>query len=108
MAPISALSTCVVCGARRVSPVDWDQRGPSWWWVRVRCGECGAFRQVVIDDAEAARFDMDLERAADELAEALEAFERECMLAEGRCWTKALQLDLVDAGDFARRCGDGP
>ncbi len=101
MMPISAVSTCVVCGARRVSPVDCEERGRSWWWLRVRCGECGTFRQVVIDDAEAARFDMDLETAAEEIAAALAEFERECMLAEGRCWTRALQLDLVDAGDFA-------
>jgi hypothetical protein len=24
------------------------------------------------------------------------------MLAEARCWTRALELDLVDASDFAR------
>jgi hypothetical protein len=101
MMPISAVSTCVVCRARRVSPVACEERGSGWWWVRVRCGECGTFRQVVIDDAEAARFDMDLETGAEEIAAALAAFERECMLAEGRCWTRALELDLVDAGDFA-------
>jgi len=102
---MSALTTCVVCAARRVSPVDWEDRGRGCWWLRVRCGECGTLRQVVIDDAEAARFEIDLEDAADEIAEALYAFQRECMLAEGRCWTKALELDLLDASDFQPSSG---
>lgn len=103
---MSALTTCAVCAARRVCPVDWEERGRGWWWLRLRCGECGTFRQVVIDDAEAARFEIDLEEAADEIAEALYAFERECMLSEGRCWTRALQLDLIDASDFQPSGGE--
>ena len=103
MRPLSRVTTCIACGAPRVFPLDWADRRHGWWWVRVRCGECGMARQLVVDDAEAGRFDMDLEDAAEEIAEALWAFERECMLAEARCWAKALALDLVDARDFAPR-----
>ena len=41
--------------------------------------------------------------AAEEIAEALYGFERECMLAEGRCWNEALRLDLIDASGFEWR-----
>ena len=104
---LSALSTCLACGARRVWPVVWEERGRSRWWLRVRCGECGTFREVVVDDAELGRFDVDLEDAAEEIGAALAEFERECMLAEGRCLRKALELDLIDASDFDLRHHDG-
>ncbi len=72
------------------------------WWFRLRCGECGTLHQVVVDRSEAEQLDMDLCEAAEAIAVALHAFERECMLAEARCWLTALELDLVDADDFAR------
>jgi len=100
--PLSWLTVCVVCRARRVSPVAWAERGRGTWWYRLRCGECGTRHEVVVAEAEAERYELDLQDAADEIAETLHAFERECMLAEGRCWTRALELDLVDARDFQR------
>ncbi len=82
-------------------PALWAQRAPGSWWLRLRCGECGTFREVTADDGELTRLDRDLELAEQELEDALHAFERACMVAEGRCWTRALALDLVDADDFA-------
>ena len=54
----------------------------------------------MIDAVEVERYEVDLEIAAEEIAELLVRFEHAAMLAEARCWVKALELDLVDAADF--------
>ena len=97
--PFSSLTRCRACGAARMCPVSWAE-GRDGWWLRLRCGECGACREVVIDAVEAERYEVDLEIAAEEIAESLARFEHAAMLAEARCWVKALELDLVDAADF--------
>ena len=98
--PFSALTTCRGCAAARMCPVNWAEGRDGAWWLRLRCGECGACRDVAIDAVEAERYQLDLDLAAAEIAESLVRFEHAAMLAEGRCWTKALELDLVDAADF--------
>jgi hypothetical protein len=100
--PFSKLTICPACSAWRVCPMRWAERESGRWWLRLRCGECGAARDVVIARRDAQWLNVDIQEAADELEEALRAFERECMVAEGRCWTRALELDLIDAADFAR------
>ena len=101
--PFSRLTTCRACRAARMCAVSWAEGMDGTWWLRLRCGECGACREVVIDAEEADRYQVDLEIAAEEIAESLVHFEHAAMLAEARCWLKALELDLVDAADFELR-----
>jgi uncharacterized Zn finger protein len=65
------LVDCEHCGRDFVSPVEWHELDDARWWVRVRCGECGRAREVVIDDEQARRFDADLDRGAREIERSL-------------------------------------
>ena len=79
--PFSRLTTCLACSAARMCPVSWAEGEHGAWWLRLRCGECGAFSEAVTDAAEAERYELDLEIAGEEIAELLVRFEHAAMLA---------------------------
>jgi hypothetical protein len=88
--------------ARTTSTPTWaDPVDDDTWRIGLRCGGCDDTRDVVIGNAEAARFDHDLDRGMDVIARSLEAFERERMTDWVDAFTGALQRGLVDADDFA-------
>ncbi len=101
--PDTTLETCRVCGADYVNPVDWepldDDHG---WWMLLRCGQCGTYREVTVDDEVAERFDTELNRRADILARALQKIERQEMAADVEKFIAALRRGLIEAADFAR------
>jgi hypothetical protein len=67
----------------------------------LRCGGCDETRDVVIGNADAARFDRDLDRGMNVIARSLEALERERMTNWIDAFMGALDRGLVDADDFA-------
>jgi hypothetical protein len=95
------LTRCTNCGSDYVVPVDWSERGADRWWIALRCGECGATREVVVPEAEARRYDAALSRDTEEIAGTLSRIELARMADEAEAFAKALELDLFDAGDFA-------
>jgi hypothetical protein len=95
------LHVCPGCGADCVTPAWVDPVDNDTWRIGVRCGGCADTRDVVICNAEAARFDRDLDRGMDVIARALEAFERERMTDWTDAFIGALRRGLVDADDFA-------
>jgi hypothetical protein len=101
-APDADLTLCRTCASDCVVPTDWKQQGESSWWIRLRCGACRASREVVVPDAAAQHYDLELDRGMGEIALTLHQLEREKMLAYAETFATALHLDLVDAGDFAR------
>ena len=86
----SRLDLCGVCGAEFVCPVTWSESGPDGWWLRLRCGECGASREYdsQLDEGMSA-----INRAADRLS-------REALAAEADTLGAALRHDLLGADDF--------
>ena len=96
------LTGCPSCGSGYVIPADWAEREEKAWWIRLRCGECESVREVVVSNATAQRYDERLDRGMDEIARALHRLEREQMAREAETFATALELDLLDAGDFAR------
>jgi hypothetical protein len=96
------LTVCPSCGRDTVVPTEWTEQGGSSWWMRLRCGECQADREVVVPDAAAHRYDQRLDEGMHAIARALDRLDRERMAAEADAFTTALRLDLLDAGDFAR------
>ena len=96
-----SLTICQSCGADSVIPTEWTQQVDSSWWMHLRCGSCGAFREVVVPDAAAQRYDADLDRGTHEIAAALRRLEREQMAEQADALATALRLDLIDAADFA-------
>jgi hypothetical protein len=47
------------------------------WWIRLRCGQCGDVREVEVSDAEARRFERDLELGVADVAAAIACIERD-------------------------------
>jgi hypothetical protein len=84
-----------------VIPTAWMPQTDSSWWMYLRCGACGAAREVVVSDAAAQRYDADLDRGTHEIAAALRRLECEQMAEEADALATALRLDLLDASDFA-------
>jgi hypothetical protein len=100
--PAAGLETCKLCGLDYVNPVDWEPLDEAGWWMLLRCAECETYREAIVADADAERFDSELNRRADVLARALHRIERQEMLADVEMLTMALRRGLIDAADFAR------
>lgn len=79
----TGLRVCAACHARFVVPVDHRIADDRHWWLRLRCGQCGEVREVVVTFDEAQRYDREL---AQDMATIVAALGR----------------DLVDASDLAR------
>jgi hypothetical protein len=97
------LIVCVECGAHVVNPVDWHENSDSDWWVRLRCGACGCTRTGVISDADAQRLERDLAPGLRVIEATVAQLDRERMRSEADAFIEALERDLIDAADFARR-----
>ena len=96
------LTICRSCGSGYVVPTDWAERDEARWWMRLRCGECGSVREAVVPDAAAQRYDQRLAQGMDEIARALHRQELEQMERDAETFAAALELDLLDPGDFVR------
>ena len=71
--------------------------------ISVRCGNCGERREVTLDDDEARDYDRALDRGVYRIKRTITTLERRRMRAEAEALSIALERDLVDADDFARR-----
>jgi len=101
-APQADLTICQSCRSDSVIPTDWAEHDATAWWIRLRCGECGSGREVVVSDATASRYDQRLQQGMDEIARALHRQELEQMATDAEAFATALDLDLLDAEDFVR------
>jgi uncharacterized Zn finger protein len=99
--PELQLEICGMCGRDFVTPVEWEPRGPDWWRILLRCGECGTWRDVTVTNAVAQRYDVVLNLRAVGMAATLDRMDRERMLGQAEAMTIALELGLIDAADFA-------
>jgi len=99
------LIVCATCGSDFVSPLEWAEHDETYWWMRLRCGECGAFREVVVSQEIAGRYDRALDRTSEAIVTTLAQLDRERMTAEVEALATALQHDLIDAADFVPRPG---
>ena len=96
------LEHCPHCGRDFVYPVEWESVSKESWWMLLRCGECDSWREATVPNAVAERFDFELDRRLDILHRALHKIDREQMIAAANAIIAALQLNLIDAADFAR------
>jgi hypothetical protein len=99
--PGSGLHQCPVCHDDYVVPVGAAPFDPGTWGLRLRCGQCERFRDVVVGDDVAKQYDLDLSRGRAEIAAALADADHERMTAEAQHFIAALKRDLIDAGDFS-------
>jgi len=96
------LLMCPVCGSDKACPMDWAEAGEHHWWLLIRCPDCDAWVQATIGNELAAVLDVELDRQQAQIARALSALGAERMAADAEMLATALELDLVDADDFAR------
>jgi hypothetical protein len=95
------LTDCPACRSHFVIPADSHERDESSWWVLLRCGECAWSREAIITDAEAKRFERDLERGLGEIARTVAKLDLERMQWEADIFVAALTRDLIGPGDFS-------
>ena len=103
--PAGGLIVCECCDADFVSPMEWAEHDETYWWMRLRCGQCGWIREAIVSQEIADRYDRALDRTIEPIVSALARIERARMAEEVEAFTTALRLDLFDAGDFAARRG---
>ena len=96
------LMVCQSCRSEYVIPAAWAEQEDKAWWIRLRCGECGFVREVVVSDAAAQDYDRRLNHGMNEIARVVRRQELEQMAREADTLATALELDLLDARDFVR------
>jgi hypothetical protein len=94
------LDVCLECGEAFVYPVTWGESGPADWWLHLRCGSCGARRDVVVSNHAVALFDHALDEAAATMRRSADRLSRESLAEEAETLGAALRLDLLSADDF--------
>ena len=97
-----------MCGRDFVNPVAWEPVGSEHWRLLLRCGECETWREVMVPNAVARSYDVELQRCTDRLTALLDRMDRERMLGQAEAMTVALELGLIDAADFATGCARRP
>jgi hypothetical protein len=101
----ATLSDCSACGADFVHPVEWSPNDGGTWWMLLRCGACGATREETVPDAEAERYDRELDMAEHHMKRAADRLSAELLEHQADAFATALELDLIGAEDFARPPG---
>jgi hypothetical protein len=96
------LHLCRECRADVVNPARAAPLDEERWEILLRCGACGATRQVVVTNAVAERYDRDLDRGWSVIVREVQRLDREQMTDWTERFTRALERDLIDADDFAR------
>ncbi len=71
----------------------------------LRCGACGATREATVPDAEAERYDEELDLAERRIRRTADRLSRERLAEQADSFATALRLDLIGAEDFARPPG---
>lgn len=100
--PETRLEVCTNCDSDYVHPVEWRESDDEHWWMLLRCGECGAEREVTVSDSIAQRFDASLETAAKEIKRAAARLDTERMASEVEVFAAALERNLIYPADFRR------
>ena len=101
----TGLQVCERCRTDYVHPVAWREAGDEHWWMLLRCGACGAAREVVVANAVAERYGRELDAVEDALERTVRELDCERMAREAEAFAQALERDLIDADDFGRRIG---
>ena len=101
----ATLSDCSECGSEFVHPVEWSPNDGGTWWMLLRCGACGTSREETVPDAEAERYDRELDMAEYRMRRAADRLSKEQLEEQAESFATALRLDLIGVEDFARPRG---
>jgi hypothetical protein len=98
-APVASCA-CPDCNSDAVALVGLDEHGPAHWWLQLRCGACGRWREVVLDDEGCDRFQHDYETHLMAIEDDVAALDMQRMAQDADVFAEALRRDLIDAADF--------
>ena len=93
-------SLCPDCVSDRAALVDWS-RVDEDWWIMLRCGDCGRWRELFLSKRAALRLELIYDKGRAGIARDLELLDRQRLHDEADIFATALELDLIDADDFA-------
>ena len=97
----ASLADCPACGADFVHPVEWSTSGCDHWRMLLRCGACHVRREAIVCNLDAAQFDRDLNVAEARIRREADLLGHEQLAEQTELFVTALELDLIDAEDFA-------
>jgi hypothetical protein len=102
LAPLGALVDCVWCGSDFVCPIYWEPADDAHWSIRLRCGACEVWRDVVVPDEEAHKLERALAVQGTAIERAAARLDRERMVIELDTFVAALECDVIDPSWFVR------
>jgi hypothetical protein len=94
------LHVCPACASELVSPVAWDEAGPTHWDVTLHCPNCDWLDRGIFDEELVERFDEELDRGTEALVRDLQRLMRANMEDEIDRFVVALEADQVWPMDF--------
>jgi hypothetical protein len=94
------LQICPECQRDLVYPVEWEEASPMHWDVLLRCPNCDWGEIDTFDQATVDRFDLELDRGAEQVARDLKRLVRANMEEEVERFVKALDSDAIWPMDF--------
>ena len=97
-----ALVDCDCCRSDFFCPIDWAPSGDACWSIRLRCGACEVWRDVVVSDEDAQRFERALAGHGAIIARTVARLDRERMAIELDTFVAALECDVIDPSSFVR------
>ena len=97
------LGSCSACRSARLQPGRCRTSGRGELRVEYRCAECGAHGHAVLTRAEARELDRAQAQSRAAIQEAYTRTVTESMEELAASLTRALELDLLSADDFAPR-----
>jgi hypothetical protein len=97
-----SLADCPACGADFVHPLEWHPEDEDSWWMLLRCGACHARREAIVSNLDASQFDRELDIVEASIRREADLLSQEQLAEEAERFARALELDLIDAEDFAR------
>jgi hypothetical protein len=92
---------CSGCGSDFLCPIHWETADEDHWRIDARCGACGLWHALHLTNAQAAAWDVELDRQTEPIKREFRRLDRERMAREVEVLAAALQRDLIDAADFA-------
>jgi hypothetical protein len=93
-------NSCIECSSNLVHVVQWEERGPEDWSVRLRCPNCQVYREEVFSRQTAEAFEEELDRGADALIQDYKRLMRANMADEIERFVRALNADAILPEDF--------
>jgi hypothetical protein len=95
-----AILDCPLCHSDLACPMEWGVADEASWWILVRCGDCEAWKEIVISNEQAALLDRELDRQMTAMSRAADRLDAERMAAESQTFIRALQANAIVATDF--------